>query len=70
MMYSVKETIGGQTYGVTYSKLSGLKPILTGDAVAVKFIDHKSKTLQGRIIDKRSYSEKNGARTRHNKKMC
>ncbi|MHB8125861.1 MAG: hypothetical protein ACYDEJ_09530 [Desulfitobacteriaceae bacterium] len=50
MRYGVKGNIGGNTYGVTYSKLPGLKPKLTGDAVAVKFVEHKAKLLEGRLI--------------------
>jgi hypothetical protein len=50
MMYNVTGKIRGYTLRVTYSKLPLLKPKLTGDAVAVKFIEHKAKTLQGTLI--------------------
>lgn len=50
MMYSVTGKIGKHTYSVNYSKLPLLKPKITGDDVAVKFIEHKAKLLQGRLI--------------------
>ena len=50
MKYQVKGRIGKDTYEVTYSKLPGLRPKLTGNPVVVKLIESEAQVLEGRPI--------------------